>query len=118
VCFTTELTKAQAIASGAISSEQHGKSTGGSGSGSGGGLKRLVAEMTSPFANHDFRWVFISRLLVQMGIYTVQEYLLYYVEYAVETPEGLSPEAAVRSHTHQSHHISKCRPLNQLARVR
>jgi hypothetical protein len=26
-----------------------------------------------PFRSHDFMWVFVSRLLVQMGIYTVQE---------------------------------------------
>ncbi len=51
--------------------------------------------MGTPFGNHDFRWVFISRLFVQMGIYTVQEYLLYYVKYAVDTPDGLSAEAAV-----------------------
>ncbi len=44
------------------------------------------------------RWVFVSRLLVQMGIYTVQEYLLFYVEYAVkDKPAKLSPEAAVRA---------------------
>ena len=31
------------------------------------------------FSNVDFRWVFITRLLYNMGIYSVQEFLQYYV---------------------------------------
>jgi MFS family permease len=32
------------------------------------------------FSNYDFRWVFITRLLYNMGIYSVQEFLQYYVK--------------------------------------
>ena len=56
-----------------------------------------LREFLSAFADHDFRWVFISRLFIQLGIYTVQEYLLFYVKYAVDLPDGLDPHEAVRA---------------------
>lgn len=37
----------------------------------------------SPFQNHDFRVVFFTRFLIQMGILTVQEYLQYYLKDAI-----------------------------------
>ena len=91
VCFTHEMTKSQAVAAGVVLHDY--KSSGSLCSY--GGARKALSDMGTPFGNHDFRWVFISRLFVQMGIYTVQEYLLYYVKYAVQTPEGLSAEAAV-----------------------
>jgi len=48
-----------------------------------------LADMWSPFKIHDFRWVFISRLFIQMGVYTVQEFLFYWVEDIIPM-EGLS----------------------------
>jgi hypothetical protein len=56
-----------------------------------------VRKYSVPFQNHDFLWVFVSRLLVQMGIYTVQEYLLYFLGYAVDLPPGMTAEQAVRA---------------------
>jgi Na+/melibiose symporter-like transporter len=38
-------------------------------------LKGLI----SPFKNSDFTWVFMTRMLVTMGIFTVQEFLQYYL---------------------------------------
>jgi len=41
----------------------------------------LLATFTDALIhNHDFRWVFITRLLYNMGIYSVQEFLQYYVK--------------------------------------
>jgi MFS family permease len=36
-----------------------------------------------PFSSHDFRVVFFTRFLMQMGILTVQEYLQYYLKDAI-----------------------------------
>lgn len=54
-----------------------------------------LREFFRAFEDHDFRWVFISRLLIQMGIYTVQEYLLFYIKFAVNLPEGIDPHSAL-----------------------
>jgi hypothetical protein len=62
-------------------------------------LRKALSDLASPFGNHDFLWVFVSRLFVQMGICTVQEYLLYYIENAIELPNAMSKEAGVRSST-------------------
>ena len=35
--------------------------------------------LISPFKNSDFTWVFMTRMLVTMGIFTVQEFLQYYL---------------------------------------
>eukprot|EP01029_Cantina_marsupialis_P022260 TRINITY_DN542486_c0_g1_i1.p1 TRINITY_DN542486_c0_g1~~TRINITY_DN542486_c0_g1_i1.p1 ORF type:complete len:461 (-),score=81.95 TRINITY_DN542486_c0_g1_i1:324-1706(-) len=40
--------------------------------------KQFWLELISPLKYHDFRWVFITRLLFQMGLYTIQENLQYY----------------------------------------
>jgi hypothetical protein len=79
VSFTPEMTKQQAIASGLMVHEPRVGSSGGGGSGGGSNagvchsLRKLVLDLMMPFRSHDFMWVFVSRLLVQMGIYTVQE---------------------------------------------
>jgi MFS family permease len=49
----------------------------------------------SPFGDHDFRWAFGSRLMYQMGIYTVQTYLLYYIRDAITLPPGVTAQAAL-----------------------
>jgi len=43
----------------------------------------------------DFRWVFFTRLLVQQGVFTVQEFLQYYLKDAVVLPVGMPVESAV-----------------------
>ena len=35
--------------------------------------------LISPFKNSDFTWVFMTRMLVTMGIFTIQEFLQYYL---------------------------------------
>mmetsp|Transcript_17174 Transcript_17174/g.26832 ORF Transcript_17174/g.26832 Transcript_17174/m.26832 type:complete len:306 (-) Transcript_17174:799-1716(-) len=40
----------------------------------------VLKGMASPFYCHDFRWVFVTRLLMQFGVFTIQEFLLYWVE--------------------------------------
>lgn len=57
----------------------------------------------SPFKSNDFTWVFLTRMLVTMGIYTVQEFLQYFMGDVVGAPFALpgvgvvatSPESAV-----------------------
>jgi MFS family permease len=39
-----------------------------------------------PFKHSDFTWVFLTRLLVTMGIYTVQEFLQYYLGDVIGAP--------------------------------
>jgi MFS family permease len=39
-----------------------------------------------PFKHRDFTWVFLTRLLVTMGIYTVQEFLQYYLGDVIGAP--------------------------------
>lgn len=56
---------------------------------------RLLASLAAPLRNADFAWVFATRLIFQMGVYTVQEFLQFYFRDAVQLPPGLSPEAAV-----------------------
>ncbi len=42
--------------------------------------------MIDPFKTRDFTWVFLTRLLVTMGIYTIQEFLQYYMGDVVGAP--------------------------------
>ena len=42
----------------------------------------------------NFFWVFFTRLLVQMGVYTVQEFLQYYMRDCVPLPEGMASGVA------------------------
>ena len=39
-----------------------------------------------PFKHSDFTWVFLTRLLVTMGIYTVQEFIQYYLGDVIGSP--------------------------------
>lgn len=58
-----------------------------------------IVDIMKPFRNNDFRWVFLTRMMVQMGIYTVQEFLLFYIRDAIELPDDLTPEGMVRHHS-------------------
>ena len=59
--------------------------------------------LISPFKSSDFTWVFMTRLLVTMGIFTVQEFLQYYMGDVLGAPFVLplvgkvadTPESAV-----------------------
>ena len=54
-----------------------------------------VRGMVEPLRDHDFRWVFITRLLMQQGVYTVQEFLQYFMADAVDIPSTMPPQTAV-----------------------
>jgi len=56
---------------------------------------RELQNFFAPFSEADFRWVFATRLLVQQGVFTVQEFLQYYLKDAVYLPPGLQAESAV-----------------------
>ena len=48
--------------------------------------KLFRAVLFDPFKHSDFTWVFLTRLLVTMGIYTVQEFLQYYMGDVIGAP--------------------------------
>ena len=56
-------------------------------------IRALLQKLVSPFALPDFKWIFVSRLFIQMGVYTVQEFLLYWVKDVLPISD-LSPATA------------------------
>ena len=64
------------------------------GSGCSATVKHIIGELISPLSYSDFRWVFLTRLLVNMGIYSVQEFLQYYVKDLIPV-EGWTPTKEV-----------------------
>lgn len=46
-------------------------------------LRQRFGTFLTPFQSHDFRILFFTRFLMQMGILTVQEYLQYYLQDAI-----------------------------------
>ncbi len=48
-----------------------------------------VEGMLAPLRDHDFFWVFTTRLFAQFGVYTVQEFALFWVNDVLE-PHGLA----------------------------
>ncbi len=42
-------------------------------------LGHFLGSLYSPLKDHDFRWVFITRFLMVMGVYTIQEFLQYFM---------------------------------------
>ena len=48
--------------------------------------KEFLRGMVDPFRTRDFMWVFLTRMLVTMGIYTVQEFLQYYMGDVIGAP--------------------------------
>jgi len=58
-------------------------------------MGKLVREFFSVFENKDFKWVFLTRLLVQQGIFTVQEFLQFYLKDAIPLPVVVTPESTV-----------------------
>lgn len=49
-------------------------------------LIAFLRGLYDPFKNSDFTWVFLTRLLVTMGIYTVQEFIQYYLGDVIGAP--------------------------------
>ena len=49
-------------------------------------MDEFLRGLYDPFKHSDFTWVFLTRLLVTMGIYTVQEFLQYYMGDVIGTP--------------------------------
>ncbi len=50
------------------------------------GFSGRCTSFVKPMRSHDFRVVFFTRFLMQMGILTVQEYLQFYLQDAIGTP--------------------------------
>ncbi len=48
--------------------------------------KDFLRSLIDPFKHSDFTWVFTTRLLVTMGIFTVQEFLQYYLADVIKPP--------------------------------
>ncbi len=53
--------------------------------------------LTDPFEHSDFTWVFLTRLLVTMGIFTVQEFIQYYLGDVIGSPYVLAGFGQVAS---------------------
>lgn len=47
--------------------------------------RHFVRHLFSPLSDHDFRWVFLTRFLMVMGTFTVQQFLQYYMGDVVQT---------------------------------
>ena len=43
-------------------------------------ITNFMSDVIRPFKSNDFRWVYITRWLIQMGIYSVQEFIQYFVK--------------------------------------
>lgn len=48
-------------------------------------LRRFLMGLYIPFKRADFTWVFLNRLLIGMGVFTIQEFILYYMADAFES---------------------------------
>lgn len=49
-------------------------------------LREFLTGLYDPFRHSDFTWVFLTRLLVTMGIFTVQEFIQYYLGDVIGKP--------------------------------
>ena len=54
-------------------------------------LKQVIVGLVTPFRNHNFAWVFVSRLFYGLGNMTVQEFLQYYFGDVLSGPYELGP---------------------------
>ena len=53
-------------------------------------LSEFLRGLYEPFKHSDFTWVFLTRLLVTMGIFTVQEFIQYYLGDVIGAPYVLA----------------------------
>lgn len=58
-------------------------------------IKTIFCAYWEPLKEHDFRWVFFTRFLMQQGVATVVGFLEYWLGDMVELPGCWSPEKAV-----------------------
>jgi len=59
-----------------------------------GRARRLLETYIAPFRNHDFRWVFFTRFLMQQGVSTISWFLEYFLSDVVDLG-NVDPETAV-----------------------
>ncbi len=52
-------------------------------------LRAFGRGLIAPFAAADFRWVFLTRFLVMLGVFTVQEFLQYYLHDVIAGGRGI-----------------------------
>ncbi|XP_062503057.1 uncharacterized protein LOC134180013 [Corticium candelabrum] len=57
-------------------------------------FKAGIKQYWKPLKNWDFFWVFMTRFLMQMGLYTIIGYLYYFMVDVVNLPKCMSPERA------------------------
>jgi MFS family permease len=57
--------------------------------------KSVLMSYWEPLKNYNFRWVFITRFLMQMGLSTVLGFLQYWMADMVHLPKCMCPETAV-----------------------
>ena len=57
-------------------------------------VKTLVQNIVTPFKTKDFTLVFISRLLFQLAINTIQQFLSFWITDIVEIPSGMAATTA------------------------
>eukprot|EP00730_Choanoeca_flexa_P018961 TRINITY_DN9248_c0_g1_i3.p1 TRINITY_DN9248_c0_g1~~TRINITY_DN9248_c0_g1_i3.p1 ORF type:complete len:236 (+),score=33.59 TRINITY_DN9248_c0_g1_i3:71-778(+) len=55
----------------------------------------VAKQYLHPMKNHDFRWVFFTRFLMQQGLATVMFFLEYYFHDQIPLPAGVRAETAV-----------------------
>jgi MFS family permease len=53
-------------------------------------LREFLRGLVTPFKDSDFTWVFLTRFLVTMGIFTVQEFIQYYLGDVIGAPYVLA----------------------------
>ncbi len=49
-------------------------------------LPEFLSGLYTPFKRADFTWVFFNRLMIGMGVFTIQEFILYYMADAFGSP--------------------------------
>lgn len=54
----------------------------------------VLSSMIGPFAKHDFFWVFVTRLLIQFGVFTVMQFMLFWVTDVLPLENVLPPTRA------------------------
>ncbi len=65
-------------------------------------LGEFLRGLIDPFKHSDFTWVFLTRLLVTMGIFTVQEFIQYYLGDVIGSPYVLNGFGTVATTAEQA----------------
>jgi len=59
------------------------------------GIKKILSGYWTPLKDHDFRWVFLTRFLLQMGVGTITGFLQYWLQDMIPLPYCMAPPTAV-----------------------